>query len=521
MQKVKILLVDDRKENLFSLGSLLDDPEVEIYKAVSGSEALSLMVDYDFALAILDVQMPEMDGFELAELMRGAEKTKSIPIMFVTAASPASGFAFKGYESGAVDFLYKPIDPQVLKSKVHVFIQLEMQKIQLRLAKESAENANKLKSSFLANMSHEIRTPLGALIGFTELLDDETLSPESRNSYIQTIKRNGQVLLDLINDILDLSKVEAGHLKMEREPTCPVTISRDVLSSLKVVSERKGLDLKLKIADDVPRQILSDAKRFRQILMNIIGNAIKFTEKGFVEVSISADSLSSISSRITVRVRDTGIGITHAQADRLFSPFIQADDSMTRKFGGTGLGLALSRKLAQMLGGDVALESSEAGKGSVFAITIVGSRLKDELADSTRAQSSVSDAGLNSAASLKNIRVLIVEDSADNQALMEIVLKRKGADIEFANNGVEGYQKALSSDYDVVLMDIQMPVQDGYITVQKLREKKYHRPIIALTAHAMADEKEKCLKIGCNDYLSKPINQKQLIEKIYVHAKQV
>lgn len=520
MQKVKILLVDDRKENLFSLGSLLDSPEVEIYKAESGSEALSLMIDYDFALAILDVQMPEMDGFELAELMRGAEKTKSIPIMFVTAASPASGFAFKGYESGAVDFLYKPIDPQILKSKVHVFIQLEMQKIQLRQAKELAENANKLKSSFLANMSHEIRTPLGALIGFTELLDDETLSPESKNAYIQTIKRNGQVLLDLINDILDLSKVEAGHLKVEREPICLVSISRDVISSLKVVSERKGLNLKLKVSEDIPRQILSDAKRFRQILMNIVGNAVKFTEKGEIEISLTADKISSVSSRITVRVRDTGIGIEKTYADKLFSPFIQADDSMTRKFGGTGLGLALSRKLAQMLGGDVVLESSEAGKGSVFTITIVGSRLEG-LPEAANKIEKAAESTTAKATTLKDVRVLIVEDSADNQALMEILLKRKGAEIEFANNGIEGYQKAMSSDYDVVLMDIQMPVQDGYITVQKLREQKYQRPIIALTAHAMADEKEKCLKIGCNDYLSKPINQKQLIEKIYIHAKQV
>ena len=239
LPKVKLLLVDDRKENLFALGSLLEDFDTEIFKAESGGKALDLMVDHDFALAILDVQMPDMDGFELAELMRGADKTKAVPIIFITAAAKTSGFAFRGYETGAVDFLYKPVDPLILKSKVRVFIELDQQKRQLKLqmtqlkaAKEAAETANQLKSAFLANMSHEIRTPLGALIGFAELLEDPSLKASDKSEYVKIIGRSGKALVRLIDDILDLSKVEAGHMEIENIRFSPLTLVQEVVELL-------------------------------------------------------------------------------------------------------------------------------------------------------------------------------------------------------------------------------------------------------------------------------------------------
>ncbi len=518
MQKVRMILVDDRKENLFSLGSLLENLNVEIYKAQSGADALAMMVDYDFALAILDVQMPDMDGFELAELMRGAEKTQNIPIMFVTAASPASGFAFKGYELGAVDFLYKPIDPLILKSKVKVFIELEVQKIQLRLAKEVAENANQLKSSFLANMSHEIRTPLGALMGFAELLEDEALPAAERAGFIKTIKRNGQALVDLINDILDLSKVEAGHLTIEKEDVCAKAVVDEVVHLLRNTAEQKGLQITLSNQGSIPGKIVSDSKRVRQVLMNTIGNAIKFTEQGEVNVLLIGEKASDNQSKIIFKIQDSGIGISEEQAQKLFKPFVQADNSVTRRFGGTGLGLALSKKISQLLGGDLILEKSSLGKGSTFVVTINAPHAESQVIAVSKPTFLDSDAA-NNKMSLEGVKLLIVEDSPDNQALMEIILKRKGALIEFANNGVEGLKKALAKKYDVVLMDIQMPVQDGYVTVEKLRASNYRGPIIALTAHAMAEEREKCIRIGCDDFLSKPIDQQQLIEKIYRYSR--
>jgi response regulator RpfG family c-di-GMP phosphodiesterase len=229
----KLLIVDDRRENLFALSSLLEDMKIQIFKCESGMEALNLMVDHDFALALVDVQMPEMNGFELAELIRGAEKTKHVPIIFITAAKETPAFTFKGYESGAVDVLYKPVNPVVLKSKVQIFIELEEQRKllnqqvdELKEAKEAAENANRLKSAFLANMSHEIRTPLGAIIGFADLLKMENPNlDEEAKEYLNIIERNGNVLVKLIDDILDLSKVEAGHLEPEPLEFSPLEIS--------------------------------------------------------------------------------------------------------------------------------------------------------------------------------------------------------------------------------------------------------------------------------------------------------
>jgi len=519
VNKVKVLLVDDRKDNLFTLGALIEELGVELYKVQSGAEALELMLDHHFALAILDVQMPDMDGFELAELMRGAHKTQGIPIIFVTAASPASGFAFKGYELGAVDFLHKPLDPLIFKSKIKVFIELETQKILLRQAKEAAENANRLKSAFLANMSHEIRTPLGALMGFAELLEDPSLPIDQRQKFIQTIKRNGTALTNLIDDILDLSKVEAGHLEIIHEEICPVSLAEDVLALLGKMAEQKGIKLLFKTRGEIPYKIISDGNRIRQILMNIVGNAIKFTEKGTIEVILSSQKKWNQNSLLSIEVVDSGIGIPPDKLHKLFKPFTQADNSITRRFGGTGLGLTLSKKLAQLLGGDLVLEKSIPGEGSTFVVHIFARTVQEKAPEAVLVKAmNVAEESLNTTGSLTGQKILVVEDSIDNQALMEIILKKKGAEVDFAGNGEDGLKKALSRDYDVVLMDIQMPIQDGYETVQKLKSKKYNKPIIALTAHAMADEKEKCIRVGCVDFLSKPINQKQLVDKIIQYS---
>lgn len=520
MNKVKVILVDDRKDNLFSLGTLLEELDVEVHKVQSGEKALELMLDHNFALAILDVQMPDMDGFELAELMRGAAKTQSIPIIFVTAASPASGFAFKGYERGAVDFLYKPLDSLAFKSKVKVFIELETQKILLREAKEAAENANRLKSSFLANMSHEIRTPLGAIMGFAQLLEDENVPAKEKEKYIRTIMRNGVVLTNLIDDILDLSKVEAGYLEVVNEEICGIQTVKEVLALLEKMAEHKGLKLNFKVEGNVPAKIITDDKRIRQVLTNVVGNAIKFTEKGSVDVELSSQKLSDDSSKIIIKVTDTGVGIEAKKVQKLFKPFMQADNSITRKFGGSGLGLALSKKLTELLHGDLYLEHSELNKGSRFVIHFTAQH-GESLDEQMIAKRSQAPAYATATEPLEGHRILVVEDSQDNQDLMEILLHRKGAIVEFANNGLEGYKKAMSGNHDIVLMDIQMPVQDGYVTVRQLKEQNYEKPIIALTAHAMAEEREKCLRVGCVDFLSKPINQAQLIEKIsfYLSAK--
>jgi signal transduction histidine kinase len=506
------LIVDDRNENLFALSTLLSEFDVEVFKAGSGAEALELMLDHDFALAILDIQMPDMDGFEVAELMRGTERTKTVPIIFVTAAAEKTGFAFRGYEKGAVDFLFKPIDPTVLKSKVRVFIELDEQKkllseklAELQLAKEAAEAANRLKSSFLANMSHEIRTPLGAMIGFAELLEEGRVSPEEKAEFPRIIRQNGQSLLRLLDDVLDLSKVEAGRLEIEKIVFSPRELITEVLDLLRQSAEQKGIEMEMFLSPEVPERVISDPTRLRQILMNIIGNAIKFTRAGRVCVR----ARPSPHDRLRFEVEDTGVGIDGATAERLFRSFVQADNSTTRKFGGTGLGLALSRRLAQRLGGDVRLVHSAPGEGSCFEILVEAAPY--HVPESRRAELAFHS---DSPHPLKGLNVLLVEDSEDNRFLIEQALRRHGAAVEFACDGLAGVNKAVEGAFDLVLMDIQMPVLDGYGATKRLRELGYFKPVIALTAHAMAEERERCLSAGCDEHLPKPIDWPLLVDMI-------
>lgn len=524
---VKILIVDDRKENLFALSSLLEDMNVELFTCESGVEALSLLLDHEFALALIDVQMPDMNGFELAELIRGTERTKHVPIIFVTAANENSGFAFKGYETGAVDFLYKPIDSMVMRSKVQVFIELDVQKrmlreqvSQLKVAKAAAEKANELKSAFLANMSHEIRTPLAAIIGFTDLLKVEAPGPEVQAEYLDIIDRNGKVLVKLIDDILDLSKVESGHLELEYVAFSPEKLLGEVFELLGELAQKKDLYLKSEADDSFPDKIYSDPTRLRQVLTNIIGNAIKFTERGGVTVRMKAAAAEGSSAKqISFQVCDTGIGMNQEQSSRLFQTFMQADNTMTRRFGGTGLGLILSKRLARLMGGDVVLASSQPDQGSCFLISVAqGSPelVKTQAPAGTLAKTEVKP--ITEGEPLKDKVILVVEDSEDNQLLIGNILTEAGAQVEFAANGREGVERCSEKHFDVVIMDIQMPVMDGLQATIKLRAKNYQRPILALTANAMSSDRERYAQAGFDEYLMKPINFADLLEKVTQYA---
>ncbi|UYL09452.1 response regulator [Bdellovibrio sp. SKB1291214] len=376
----------------------------------------------------------------------------------------------------------------------------------LRLAKEAAEKANELKSAFLANMSHEIRTPLGAMIGFADLLKDESLSEEERMSYAEVITRNGLQLSQIINDILDISKVESGQFNVENLEVDPQAIAEDVISSLSLEAKDKGIDLSLSVSEKTPEVIVTDPVRLRQILMNIVGNAVKFTSSGTVSVTVFPGNSGKT---ISFRVIDTGEGIDLADQGKLFQVFSQADDSVTRRFGGTGLGLALSRKLAQALNGDVILERSEKGKGSTFLITITSGDALVEVNQSSRAQPAITNT-----VNLEGVRILLVEDTPDNQELICRVLKERKALVDLAQDGSVGVQKALSGKYDVVLMDLQMPVMDGYTATRNLRAQGFNKPIIALSAHAMAEARTESLNAGCTDYLTKPINFPALLQSV-------
>ncbi|MCC2678770.1 MAG: two component sensor histidine kinase [Pseudobdellovibrio sp.] len=382
-------------------------------------------------------------------------------------------------------------------------------------AKEAAEAANMAKSAFLANMSHEIRTPLGAVLGFSDLVIDPNVKPSEKANFLAAVKRNGELLSNIINDILDLSKIEAGKMQIVTHDVSLMEVLTDTKTLLDLQASDKGIALNVIIAENVPEKIKTDPLRLRQILINIVGNAIKFTAKGSVDIKISP-VMSGTRSLLAFTVTDTGTGIRADQVNKLFAPFSQADVSTKRKYGGTGLGLVLSKRFANLLGGDVVLTESTPDKGSTFTITIdpgpvqtvVGDTAKTKLAEMQK-----------SALRLDGIKVLLAEDSVDNQTLVTRFLKLAGASVEIASDGREATQKAKSDHYDVLLMDLQMPVMDGYEATSQLRRDGYRGKIVALTAHALSEERERCLKSGFDDHISKPVNRDLLIERVYHCAK--
>ncbi|MFH1417732.1 MAG: response regulator, partial [Planctomycetota bacterium] len=394
----------------------------------------------------------------------------------------------------------------------------------LAAARDAAEVANRSKSAFLANMSHEIRSPMTAILGFAEQLVQPGLSELERTDAISTINRNGQHLLEIINDILDISKIEAGRMTVERKGCDPCQIVADVTSLIGVRVRETGLTFDTEYIGATPERIKTDPTRLRQILINLIGNAVKFTEEGGVRLIVRYVGEGD-APYMQFDVLDSGIGMTSEQVDRLFHPFTQADDSMTRRFGGTGLGLVISKHFAKMLGGDVTVVESREGVGTHFRATVAAepldaTRLIDAPNNTLRPARADQEGASNAAEdALVGLRILLAEDALDNQRLISFVLKKAGAEVAVAGNGKIAVELALAASaeehpYDVILMDMQMPIMDGYAATGMLRREGYAGPIIALTAHAMEGDRENCAQTGCDDYATKPIDRCVLIQQV-------
>ena len=391
-------------------------------------------------------------------------------------------------------------------------------------AKIRAEEANAAKTAFLANMSHEIRTPMTAILGYADLLLAPTQTLSDRLNALQVIRRNARHLMELINDILDISKIEAEKMTLERLPTDVAQIVADVGSMLRPRAVAKQLDLCVHFVGAIPTPVYTDSLRLKQVLTNLVGNAIKFTGKGQVDVVVRADrridDAGQVLATLWFDVRDTGIGLTPAQLGRLFQPFTQADESMTRKYGGTGLGLVISKRLATLMGGDIHV-SSQAGAGSTFTLRLESGPL-DEAEWRTGLTESMLQPSLSAEqseeVSLAGVRILLAEDGFDNQQLITLHLTTVGATVTIAENGRIAAEKAQAEPFDLILMDMQMPEMDGYTATGLLRGRGCKLPIIALTAHAMTGDRARCLAAGCTDYLTKPVDHDLLLRTVHSYV---
>jgi signal transduction histidine kinase len=544
MQVIRVLLVDDDSEDQKLVKQALSDISRNIRfmadDANNLQNASKCLDKNDYDVVLLDLNLTDTRGVETVKRFR--KLNSEVPVVVLTGLEDEET-AIAAIKAGADDYVSKGrLLKDLLPRSIRYSIERKKTEITLRQAKKDAERlqsetelANKhlqvsieranlmtqeamlssqAKGEFLANMSHEIRTPMNGILGFTDILIDEPLT-EQQKEYANIIKTAADNLLMLVNDILDFSKVEAGKLDTQIREFNLRPFIDDIVQLIKLDADRKGLKFTVEIADDIADVVFTDPARLRQCLFNLLSNAIKFTDQGRVVLRITRERRDN---EVFLRfdVEDTGAGISKDKQELVFEAFSQVDSSSTREHGGTGLGLAITQQLARLLGGVMELKS-KVGKGSTFSLFIpvnapsqqkhqkeIGdAKIPKELAEFAEAQKYSGQA-------------LVVEDNKTNQLLITLLLEKLGIETTAANDGVEAIKKALHEPFDFIFMDMQMPNMDGYEAIKILRSEGVTIPIIAITAHAMAGDEEKCLKAGCSDYLPKPVSRtklRQVIEK--------
>ncbi|MGA7743260.1 MAG: response regulator [Polyangia bacterium] len=486
----KLLLVDDRPENLLALEGLLRRDDAEILKAESGKRALELLLEHEVALALIDVQMPELDGFALAELMRNVERTREIPIIFVTAGLHDRDRVFKGYESGAVDFLVKPLDARILASKVSVFLQLYRQKQLLIEANAQLVEADRRKNEFLAVLSHELRNPLAPIKNSLYILDRAAPGGEQARRALGVIDRQATQLSNLVNDLLDVTRITRNKIRLQKQSLDLNQLVHRALEDNRSFFERNEVRLSCDLAA-TPVPINADATRVAQMVGNLLQNAAKFTSRGgHAHVSVAAEAGEAV-----IRVVDNGVGMAPDTVARLFQPFMQADQSLDRSKGGLGLGLALIKGLVEMHGGSIQAQSGGLGKGAAFVVRLP----LDTGAVLERPAPRVTPGRVCR-------RVLIIEDNRDAAESLREALELGKHEVEVAYNGPDGIERARSFHPDVVLCDIGLPGMDGYDVARAVRHDPALQSIflVALSGYALPEDLERAAQAGFQHHLAKP-----------------
>jgi signal transduction histidine kinase len=556
--KANVLLVDDKAENLLALESVLDQLGQNLVRANSAPEALRHLLLEDFALILLDVQMPGLSGFELAELIRERERTQHTPIIFISAESVQEQNIFKGYSLGAVDYLTKPVQPEILKTKVKFFSRLYLQQAKIRhqakelaeanalldkmnvgleervrlrtkeletanaererlLAREKslradAEKANRLKDEFLATLSHELRTPLNSILGWSQIVLSDMVDEDGLKTALETIHRNATAQAQLIEELLEASRLITGKVLLNLEPTDVVPILEAAIDIVRPRAAAKNIEIVTSFESDIAT-ITTDPTRLQQMVWNLLTNAIKFTPDGG-RIEIRAERAKD---RMRISISDTGMGISPDFLPFVFDRFRQEDSTSTRRHDGLGLGLAIVRQLAELHGGEVSAESAGENKGSTFiiALPIIQTDAAIERADTVDGPANGKSV---SSEPLKDILIHVVDDDVDSCGLLEYAFRIRGARVRTSNSAADAFRRISEEPPDILLADINMPGEDGYSLIRRIRElscdNDQQMPAIALTAMARAEDADRAVTAGFNVHVPKPVEIEELTATI-------
>ena len=519
--KINLLIVDDNADNIMALEASLEREELNIFTTTSPKSVLQICMDNGISIALIDVKMPEIDGFELLDMIKKNPSTEHTMVILMTGYSMSPEHVLKGLGKGAVDYLFKPLDLYITIAKVNSLITLvdyqkeiqkknkELESYQEELFKaiEQTEKSRIVKENFLANMSHEIRTPLNAIIGLTHLLKNSPVNKDQQEM-IKLMGFSSNALLGIVNDILESARIDAGKVEIVRAKTNIINLIETICDLTRPMAHEKGLSLVCEIDPNVPALIMVDSLRINQILMNLINNAIKFTPSGSINVQLKLIERNEENAQLEFIVKDTGIGIPKSSIDKIFTRFEQVEDKTWQKFGGTGLGLSIVKKLINLKGGTLKVES-DVGVGTTFTF---GNCY--ELADEIKRQ----DNHLSDPQKLDDISILLVEDNALSQFIVVEMLKEWNINVDVVDNGLEAFEKLKGNNYTLILMDTHMPVMNGNDATRKIRKEmvdsKKDIPIISFSASVIEREKAEAKNAGVNDFIEKPFEPTTLINKI-------